>query len=247
LSDLPAPLAVKRLTQRRTLGLLAAAGGLGFFLLAYPMVAERMVSALGVRAAAAAFLALAAASVLRRAGGPWADLSPSGWTRAGLVGLLALAVLTGRPVALWLIPAWIQLALAAICARTLRHPPSLIERAGRFLQPYLPDFVAPYCRSVTALFTMWFAANAVAIACLALWAPLETWRAYSGFWMYAAIVLLIAIEYVVRKIWFRHYGDNAVDRVWARLLPQEGSARGRRTRAYVQEVRRRLTAEQGQP
>ncbi len=243
LPDLPAPLAVRRLTRRRTVGMLAAAGGLAFFLIVYPLVAARLVGVAGVRGAAALFLALATASVLRRTGGAAAELAPHGWARLGLALLLAAAVISGRSVFLWLIPAWIQLALGAIFGRTLLHPPSVIERAGRFLQPYLPEFVGPYCRVVTALWAVIFFANALVIVALALFAPLERWQAYTGYGMYAGMVLLCVIEYFVRKVWFRHYGDNQIDRMWARVLPQEGSARGRRTRAYVQEVRRRLAGE----
>jgi uncharacterized membrane protein len=244
LAELPAPLAVRRLSRRRTLGLLAAAAGAAFFLVLYPLVAARLSAALGVRGAAALFLALALGSVLRRARGAGAELAPPGWARGGLAALLAIAAASGEPLWLFLIPAWIQLALAAISVRTLRHPPSLIERAGRFVQPYLPEFVAPYCRAVTALWAAIFGANALAIAALAIAAPLELWQAYTGLWMYAGMAGIAVVEYFVRKLWFRHYGDNWVDRLWARMLPQDGSARGRRTKAYVQEVRRRLASQE---
>jgi uncharacterized membrane protein len=196
-----------------------------------------------VRGAALAFLALAAASVLRAPRGAGAELAPGGWARAGLAGLLLGAALADARVFLWMIPAWIQLVLAAIFARTLRRPPSLIERAGRFLQPYLPEFVASYCRVVTALWAAIFLSNAIAIVALALLAPLPRWQAYTGYGMYAGMALLAGVEYFVRKVWFRHYGDNWVDRLWARVLPQDGSARGRRTRDYVQRIRRELSRE----
>ena len=45
---------------------------------------------------------------------------------------------------------------------------------------------------------------------------------------------LFAGEFVVRKLWFRHYGDGAFDRVFRWLFPPERTANGRRSLAYVE-------------
>ena len=55
--------------------------------------------------------------------------------------------------------------------------------------------------------------------------------------------VLSAIEYAVRKAWFRYYGGGALDAVWAALLPAENTERGRRSLAYIREARARMRAE----
>ena len=43
----------------------------------------------------------------------------------------------------------------------------------------------------------------------------------------------LAGEFVVRKLWFRHYGEGAFDRVFRLVFPPERTANGRRSLAYV--------------
>ncbi len=51
-----------------------------------------------------------------------------------------------------------------------------------------------------------------------------------------------AVEYVVRKSWFRYYAGGLLDRLWAAWLPAENTARGRRSLAYIREARAAMRA-----
>ena len=46
---------------------------------------------------------------------------------------------------------------------------------------------------------------------------------------------LFAGEFVLRKIWFRHYGDGLGDQIFRWAFPPERTALGRRSLAYVAE------------
>jgi len=220
-----------------------AAGALqGLFFLAYPFVVYLAFTRLETRGVAGILLGLYGLSVLvraRRPGEVWQIAKPL----LGLVPLVALAVATGDRRVLLLLPALASLYVLFVFARSLRRGPPLVERFARAVEDDLPDFCLPYCRKVTWVWCAFLAANAVAVTLLAAFAPLAWWTVYTGFGFYLAMGALLAGETVVRKLWFRYYGDGLLDRVFARLFPPERTRNGRRSLAYVE--RRRAHAEAG--
>jgi uncharacterized membrane protein len=158
----------------------------------------------------------------------------------GLAALSAAGVATGSRTWLMLLPAVVYLFLLWIFARTLREPVSLIGRLARFVDPKAPDFIDPYCRKLTVIWCTAFAANAVAIAALALAGRQTEWALYTGIWSYVGMGALQTVEFFVRKLWFRNYTSRPLDRLLSRLFPAENTAQGRRSLAYIQEMRRRI-------
>lgn len=201
---------------------------------AYPYAMSWVVDRLGVRVAAVAALAAIAATLpLRR------RLAPRLW----VPGTLAFALLaggaawTGRVVCFQLVPAVVYAGLAAYCASSLRGPDSIVERVARLLVPEAPPFIRSYCRTVTALWAVLFAAISVAIAWLAA-SGHPAWRSASGLWLYAAMGAVSFVEFLVRKTWFRYYWHgNPFDRFWSWLFPADRTERGRRSMAYIAQIR----------
>jgi uncharacterized membrane protein len=255
----PDPLAAWRPTRRTWLGLALLAGAL----VVYPWAIDAALARFGARPVAAVLLALALASGAVPLGGAHAlvraagasDAAPRAPGRAqelalprvpgasvAVAGLLLVALLTGDLRALFLVPAAVYLWLALLCVASLREPPSLIERAARFLQPRAPDFIGSYCRKVTALWAALFAANAAAIAWLVFAGTPEARRAFSAWGVWTTIGVVSVVEYFVRKSWFRYYAGGGLDHLWAALLPAENTERGRRSLAYIREKRAEMRA-----
>ena len=119
-------------------------------------------------------------------------------------------------------------ALAFAFAASLRARESLIEAAVRALVPAAPDFVGGYCRGLTRFWAAFFAASAALGAGLAVFGPLEWWRAWTGWGNLAAMLLVSGPEFLIRKTWFRYYFHGGpFDRVWSRLFPAVGLVDGR--------------------
>ena len=118
----------------------------------------------------------------------------------------------------------------------------MVERFARAADPDLPDFVIPYCRKVTMVWCVFFVSNAACVVALALRGPVEWWALYTGLIFYLLMGVIVAGEFVTRKIWFRNYESGFADRLFARAFPPEHSANGRRSLAY-QEARRTREAE----
>lgn len=240
----PDPLAAWRPTARDVLGFAL----LGAALLVYPWAIDAALARFGTRPVAAALLALAllggaAPARLRGAAARRIDFPRVPGFPAAFAVLLAAALASGDVRCLFLVPAAVYLWLALLAAASLREPPSLIERAALFLQPRAPDFIRPYCRKVTALWCGLFAVTALAIAWLVASGEPEARRAFSSWGLWIPFGVLSALEYAVRKVWFRYYAGGALDRIWAALLPAENTERGRRSMAYIREARARMRAE----
>lgn len=210
-----------------------ALGAFGLAVL-WPLAAARISE---VRVLAVAVLAGSALSFafVRRAlpGELRIGLLPS----LGLLAIVAAAAVSGARAPLLLLPAWVQLAAAWLCLRSLREGAPLMERAVFAIQPHAPDFIRPYCRVATRLWAGLFVANALAIALLALAAPFEAWRAFTALWIWAGMAVLTALDFVVRKLYFRLYGDGRLDRLLARWFPAERTEMGRRSNRYRTEKR----------
>jgi uncharacterized membrane protein len=238
------PLAAWRPTPRTLLGYAL----LGAALFVYPWLIDTALARFGTRPVAAVLLVLALAGGAGPAwgagrGGRRIDLPRVPGFPAAFALLLAAALATGDVRCLFLVPAAIYLWLALLAAVSLREPVSLIERAARFLQPRAPEFIRSYCRKVTALWCALFAANAGAIAWLVATGAHDARRSYSAWGLWLPMGVLAALEYAVRKAWFRYYAGGPLDRLWSLLLPAEATERGRRSLAYIRDARARMRAE----
>jgi len=220
----------------------AALGAVGLlFAMAYPAAVARALDVFGVRAVAAAVTCtglVSFAAAPTRA--PLPGLGPL--PRAGLLALPALAALTGAAVWLRLVPAGIQALCAGVFLASLQGGGSLLQDMARRIHPYAPDFIAGYCRKATVVYAALFALQALGLAALALRPPPETgtWALWSSLVLWLPPLVLSAVEWIVRKAWFRYYGPGPVDRLLRRLLPPERTARGRRSLAYVRRMRHEL-------
>ena len=85
-----------------------------------------------------------------------------------------------------------------------------------------------------------FAVNMTFIAAFALTGREDAWTWYAGAFSYLLMAAFQGLEFVVRKVWFRHYGRGPLDRVFARLFPSENTPTGRRSLAYIQKMRARI-------
>lgn len=117
---------------------------------------------------------------------------------AGAIALVALLLLDPA-IALRAWPVLLSLALAAVFAWSLRHPPSAIERLARIAEPELPPAGVVYTRKVTVVWLCFFVANATVAAWTALFTSLETWTLYNGLVSYVIIGVIFAIEWTVRQ------------------------------------------------
>ena len=211
--------------------------------LAYPLIVWLAFTRLETRSVGAVLVALYVASWWLRARGSLADLWAVARLHAPLVGLVLVAVATGERVVLLLVPVFVSLYLLWTFASSLRSGPPMVERFARIVEEDLPDFCVPYCRKVTIVWCAFLAANAVCTGLLAFLAPIDVWAVYAGFGFYVLLGALLAGEFVVRKLWFRHYDDGALDRVFRHLFPPQRTATGRRSLAYVQARRSRARSE----
>jgi uncharacterized membrane protein len=206
------------------------------FVVVFPWALDSLLVRFGTRSTAVVLAVLVAAALPLRSQVPVA--SPVG--AIGIATLLLGAAVTGDRVFLRLTPASIYFGLAWAAAASLRGGSSLIERGARFLVPEAPAFVGPYCRVVTALWAVFFFACALVIAVLALSAPADAWRTFTGRTVWVVMASLSALEFFVRKTWFRYYfRDGAFDRFWSRLFPAERTERGRRSMEAIRIYRER--------
>jgi uncharacterized membrane protein len=209
------------------------------FYLAYPLLIYLAYSRLGTRGLGLMLLALYGVSLLIRVRGRAADLWQLVRQHLGLAVLIGLAVASGDRRLLLLLPMVVSAYLLWTFTASLRNGPPMIERFARLVEDDLPDFTLPYCRKVTLVWCAFLALNTLFVAVLAVVAPLEWWALYTGLIFYLAMGALLFGEFVVRKLWFRHYQGDFGDRFFARAFPAERTANGRRSLAYQAERRRR--------
>jgi len=105
------------------------------------------------------------------------------------------------------LPLGVNLALCWLFGRTLaagREPMiarfARLERGGD-----LPGDLARYARTLTLVWTVFFATMAATSLALAAWGPLAAWSLFTNVVNYALVALFFVGEYVVRRIRFRHY------------------------------------------
>ncbi len=210
---------------------------LAALLLAYPFFSAELVARFGVRGTALSGLALCAiplGALLARRDAPRTALA----TALGVPASFALALASGDARALRLVPAVVNLGIAFFVAESLRGGGSLIESAARWMVPEAPDFIGPYCRRVTLLWSLFFGASAATIAALALFGSDAAWRSSSGTGLYTLMLALTALEFLVRKTRFRYYFHGGpFDRLWSRLFPAEATEMGRRSAEVIRRYR----------
>ena len=220
---------------------LAALAGV-FAFVAYPFAVEAAKSQFGVRGVAGVLFALGLASLGTRRGHLPGPRALQIAVRLVFLALLAIAMIADTSLPLQFIPSLVYLILCGAFLASLRGGGSAIGSAARLMHPYVPGFVDPYCRKVTVVWALLFAANAAATAALALFEP-ALWAAWTGGFAYVAMGILSAVEFLVRKSWFRYYGNGPVDRLLAALLPPENTRQGRRSKEYMTRMRRELGIE----
>ena len=203
------------------------------FLIAYPFIVYFAYRRFETRAAGGLLLVLVLVSFALQIRGPAKDLWELLREHLGLLLLIALAIVTGQRFVLQLLPIAVSLYLLATFGWSLLSGLPMVERFARLVDPDLPDFCVPYCRKVTIAWCIFLAANALCAAWLTFAGSFEAWALYTGFLAYLLLGAAFAGEFVVRKLWFRYYGDGLADRILARLFPAERSANGRRSLAYV--------------
>ncbi len=205
------------------------------FYLAYPLTVYLGYSRLETRELALLLLGLYAISVALRYRGSAADLWALLRQFAGLGVLIGIAVATGNRTVLLFLPVAVNLFLFGAFSLSLRNGPPMIERFARMVEDDLPDFTIPYCRKVTIGWCVFLAANALFMVVLAIAAPVSWWAVYTGLISYLVIGALLAGEFVLRKIWFRHYGNGLADPIFRWIFPAQRTALGRRSLTYVAE------------
>lgn len=210
---------------RRRPSLGAVATGIGSAaLVAYPLVAWLGLGRGAPRAAALGLLVLVApAGVARlRALRDNPALSAVAYVPLAAVALLVAGAALDRAGFVLAVPSVINILLLASVVPTLVAGPPMIERFARLQHPDLTPDEVRWCRAWTIVWCTFFALNASIAAALAVWAPTLAWSAYTGGISWALIAALIGTEWTIRKLRFQRFGDNPVDRLFARALTATG-------------------------
>jgi uncharacterized membrane protein len=215
--------------------------GLAALIIVAPLLFRPATERVGSRGVAAFTLIGVVLALVARNSRRAADFG-FGRAQLGGVGLLAgLAMVSGRRIFLLLLPALVYAYLIWIFARSLQQPVSIIGRMARLVDPKAPDFIDPYCRKLTLVWCGVFAVNMVCISAFALGGRYDAWAWYAGAYSYLFMAIVQGVEFVVRKVWFRHYGRSPLDRLFfARFFPAENTPVGRRSLAYIQHMRARI-------
>jgi uncharacterized membrane protein len=136
--------------------------------------------------------------------------------------LCHIAVARGDAIAVALgsaLPVAVNLALCWLFGRTLaagREP--MIGRFARLERgaPLPPDLTR-YTRTLTALWTAFFALMASISVGLAIWGSTLAWSLFTNFINYLLVAVLFVGEYVYRRLRFRHYSHLSPLEVLRRL------------------------------
>lgn len=120
-----------------------------------------------------------------------------------------------------------QVALAVLFGRTLlagREP--LVTRFARIIHGALPQPIERYTRSVTAVWTAFFAVMAAIAIVLYALASREAWSAFVNLLTIPSVAAMFAIEYAVRRMRFPDFehvsileGARAFQRAFASREP----------------------------
>lgn len=225
------------MTPAQGLGLLAAMA----LVLLSGLASGRAVDALGVRGFGAILMLVAGGAAFGLRGVSTGGVRPLGpWQRAALLGTLGIAVVTGSARALMLLPALVHLAVAGMMFASLHGEVSMIEIGARVSHPLAPDFIRPYCRTQTRIWSAMFACSAAVTAGLAVTGHVAAHRAWTGWQFWTLLGAYCTAEFFWRKAWFRYFGQGPFDRLLARIFPPENTERGRLSQAYLLRMREEL-------
>lgn len=132
----------------------------------------------------------------------WRGIRSTGLVARLISFLLAGVLLAGAYFAttyfVWLVPSFAFLWLTFLFGHTLWSPPSFIERLVRLQFPELVPGIAEYCRSLTWVWTLFFAVNIAICAALPLIAGKTAWALYTGVVVYLLMGLLGTGEWFYR-------------------------------------------------
>lgn len=127
-----------------------------------------------------------------------ASLTASEWLSLGTLFAYTLAiVVSNSEIILLLYPAFVSLSLLSVFGRSLRHPPTVIERIAHLSDPELPPEGVRYTRRVTQVWCAFFVSNA-SISIATIFASREAWLLYNGFIAYLLMGLMFAGEWLFR-------------------------------------------------
>lgn len=140
------------------------------------------------------------------------------------IALLSLSAILNDKRFVLALPVLINLVFLLTFGLSLRSVP-MVERFARMQDGDLSPEKVRYCRTVTVVWSVFFACNGTVCAALALFASLKAWTLYTGLIAYVLIGMLGGVEYTVRKYRFRDYSTRLHDRLLARVFPPpEGSS-----------------------
>jgi uncharacterized membrane protein len=132
----------------------------------------------------------------------WRGISSTGLVARLISFLLAAVLLAGAYFAttyfVWLVPSFAFLWLTFLFGHTLWSPPSFIERLVRLQFPELVPGIAEYCRSLTWIWTLFFAVNIFICAALPATIGQTAWALYTGVLVYGLMGILGTGEWFYR-------------------------------------------------
>lgn len=135
----------------------------------------------------------------RAAAGRFLRGLPAGeWGLLAGLTLFSLAIFASNSESLLrLYPALMTWGVAAVFARSLRHPPTVIERIARLQEPDLPPAGVAYTRRVTQIWLAFLLANGT-VALATVFASRELWMLWNGLLSYLLMGSLFAGEWLYR-------------------------------------------------
>jgi uncharacterized membrane protein len=119
-----------------------------------------------------------------------------------LISILVSARLFGIDAILRLSPLLIHISLFYLFIQSLNTIPMIEQFARLDFGDELPAEIAAYCRKLTILWTVFFAANIAGCTWLAILGDDATWVLYNGLIVYLLIGTLLLGEYLWRRIAF---------------------------------------------
>jgi uncharacterized membrane protein len=192
----------------------------GLLGLAYPALVYLGLTRFDVRGVALGIVFLAGARLaFRLRGASAASLRAAAvpFVLAGLAAAVSVALDDGR---IYLFaPAAINGALLFSFARTLRRGTPMVETFARLQTDDLTPAEVAYCRTVTGVWSGFFAVNGGVALALALLGSLESWALYNGLVAYLLIAALFTAEFVYRTWRFRRYRGAVTDPLLRRIFP----------------------------
>ncbi len=188
--------------------------------LAYPLAIWAGLAFAGTRATAGLVLAALAVRTFAIWNGEREDALRTLLLPLAAAGVpAAAAVALDDPLLLLFAPVLVSLGLLGVFGYSLLRGPPLIERVARFQVGALSPAEVRYCRTVTAVWCLFFVANGGTAGWLALSGSLAAWALWTGVLSYLAIAALFAIELTVRSWRFRRYGGGPLDALLSRVFP----------------------------